>query len=218
MTHLPSRRPWRYAQLIATILTLTVGAYGMVLVASGFALIPEPVADNAFPLALRVHIAASSLALLLLPLQGVPTLRRRGSPVHRWVGRGYVAAAIIGGVSGTVAAFATTSGPIAAAGFAALGVAWVGATLVAIGQARRRRLAAHRAWALRSAALAFAAVTLRLELPLADALGLGWDLAYPAIAWLCWIPNLVVAQWLIVQQVKQRATTVRRTLHPTPAR
>ncbi|MBP6994883.1 MAG: DUF2306 domain-containing protein [Phycicoccus sp.] len=141
----PQRRR-RLTQLVATVLCLGVGAYGMVLVGSGFSLIPDPVCGNTFPLALRMHVAASSLALLLLPLQGVPGLRRRGSPWHRWVGRGYGAAAIAGGASGTAAAFTTTSGPVAAAGFTVLGVAWVATTLAAFGHARLGRRAAHQAW------------------------------------------------------------------------
>ena len=151
----PQRRR-RRTQLVATVLCLGVGAYGMVLVGSGFSLIPDPVCGNTFPLALRMHVAASSLALLLLPLQGVPGLRRRGSPWHRWVGRG-------------------------------------------------------------SAALAFAAVTLRIELPLASALGIGWDVAYPAIAWLCWIPNPLVAQRLIARSPNRSATSVSGQRLPSSA-
>jgi hypothetical protein len=41
-------------------------------------------------------------------------------------------------------------------------------------------------------------VTLRLYLPLSGAIGIPFDDAYPAIAWLCWVPNLVVAEWLVI--------------------
>ena len=59
--------------------------------------------------------------------------------------------------------------------------------------ARRSRLA------IRSLgyALTLAAVTLRVYLPASMALGLDFDRAYAAIAWLCWVPNLLAAQWLI---------------------
>jgi hypothetical protein len=49
----------------------------------------------------------------------------------------------------------------------------------------------------RSFALTFAAVTLRIYIPLALAAGVGFADSYPAIAWLCWVPNLVVAQFLV---------------------
>jgi hypothetical protein len=62
---------------------------------------------------------------------------------------------------------------------------------------RRRDLAAHRAWMVRSYALTLAAVTLRIYLPAAVIGGLDMTFAYPAIAWLCWVPNHVIAEWLL---------------------
>jgi hypothetical protein len=44
-----------------------------------------------------------------------------------------------------------------------------------------------------------AAVTLRLYLPLAALGGIPFEEAYPAIAWLCWVPNLVAAEWFFVR-------------------
>jgi hypothetical protein len=44
--------------------------------------------------------------------------------------------------------------------------------------------------------LAFAAVTLRLYVPGAMAAGIAFEVAYPAVAWLCWVPNLVAARWI----------------------
>jgi hypothetical protein len=55
----------------------------------------------------------------------------------------------------------------------------------------------HRRWMIRSYALTLAAVTLRIYLPASMLLGIPFPVAYPAIAWLCWVPNLLVAQWMI---------------------
>ncbi len=49
---------------------------------------------------------------------------------------------------------------------------------------------------VRNFALTFAAVTLRLYLPASAVVGVEFELAYAAIAWLCWIPNLVFAELL----------------------
>ena len=50
---------------------------------------------------------------------------------------------------------------------------------------------------VRSFALTFAAVTLRLYLGVSGASGVPFAVAYPLIAWACWVPNLVVAElWL----------------------
>ena len=47
--------------------------------------------------------------------------------------------------------------------------------------------------------LTFAAVTLRIYLPLSDLVGIDFDVAYPVIAWLCWVPNVIVAERLLVR-------------------
>ncbi len=52
----------------------------------------------------------------------------------------------------------------------------------------------HQRWMVRSFALCFAAVTLRLYLGAAMAGGLVYAQAYPVISFLCWVPNLVVAE------------------------
>jgi hypothetical protein len=61
--------------------------------------------------------------------------------------------------------------------------------------ARAGAFAAHRAWMVRNFALTFAAVTLRIYVPLSAALGIEFAVAYPFITWLCWVPNLLLAQW-----------------------
>jgi hypothetical protein len=55
----------------------------------------------------------------------------------------------------------------------------------------------HQVWMIRSYALTFAAVTLRIWLPMAQALQIEFIEAYRVIAWLCWVPNLLIAQWII---------------------
>lgn len=47
---------------------------------------------------------------------------------------------------------------------------------------------------VRNVSLTLAAVSLRIYLPLSMLAGIPFELAYPAIAWLCWVPNLWVAE------------------------
>jgi hypothetical protein len=56
------------------------------------------------------------------------------------------------------------------------------------------RFVQHRAWMIRSFALTFAAVTLRLYLPLAALLSINFVDAYRAISFLAWLPNLLVVE------------------------
>jgi hypothetical protein len=57
---------------------------------------------------------------------------------------------------------------------------------------------AHRGWMIRSYALCPAAVTLRLYRPASSMLGVPFEWSCPAIARLCWVPNLIIAEWLVV--------------------
>jgi thiol-disulfide isomerase/thioredoxin len=52
----------------------------------------------------------------------------------------------------------------------------------------------HRRWMIRSFALTSAAIALRMYLPLSFALHVPFSIGYPAIAWLCWIPNALAAE------------------------
>ncbi len=106
-----------------------------------------------------------------------------------------------------------STGPIAAAGFSALAVIWIFCTANAWRWARAKDFARHQRWMTRSYALTFAAVTLRLYLPAAIIAHLDIVVAYRAIAWLCWVPNLALAElWLrrrAVRTTPRRATPLR---------
>lgn len=184
-----------------TVFALAVGGYAVAVVASGFRLLPSEVASNGFPtaLGLRVHIVASGLALLLGPFQFASSVRGRVPSVHRWMGRTYMLACLVGGVSGGAIALFSASGPVAGAGFLALAVCWLGATLLGLRAIRTGVVTRHRRWMIRSFALTYAAVMLRIYVPLALVAGFEFAEAYRVIAWLCWLPNLVVAQLLLTR-------------------
>lgn len=185
----------RIGWAVLAVLSWGVAGYALYLVSTGFAAIPDGPGDNGLPLALQVHVATAAVPLLLWPVQTVRALRRRHPAVHRWVGRAYVAGVLVAGTSGTVAAVGTTAGPVAGAGFLLLGLAWLGCTAEAVLRVRSGDVDGHRRWMVRSVALTLAAVTLRLYLGTATAAGADFDVVYPAVAWLCWVPNLAVAQW-----------------------
>jgi hypothetical protein len=86
-------------------------------------------------------------------------------------------------------------GPVAQLGFAVLAVLWLYTGIRAYLAIRRGVVAKHRQWMVRNFALTFAAVTLRLYLPIPLIAGLDFALAYSIIAWLCWLPNLAFAEW-----------------------
>jgi len=191
--------PWAVMAILSTV----VGAYALFLTVTGFAFVPSNVKANAFPspLGVEIHIAASAFALLMGPWQFLRPLRTRWPNVHRWMGRTYVAACLAGGAAGASIALFSQAGPIAGSAFLVLGVLWVLTTSLGWRAARQRRFVDHERWMIRSFALTFAAVTLRAYLPIGIMLYPGdFYFPYRVIAWLCWVPNLLVAEtWLRVR-------------------
>lgn len=146
-----------------------------------------------------VHAVAASTALILGVMQFSSGVRRRWSRLHRVSGRLYVAGCIAGGASALVLSAGLSTGPVAAAGFGMLGVLWLHATMQGLRSTRARDFSRHRAWMIRSYAFTFAAVTLRIYLPMSQMLGIDFALAYRYIAWLAWVPNMVIAEVYVRQ-------------------
>ena len=155
---------------------------------------------------LIAHATCSSIALLLGPWQFLPGLRARFLNLHRWMGRIYCVAVLAGWIASLPIAAHAETGSVASAGFLLLGIVWSGSTAMAWVSIRGGRVQAHREWMVRSYALTAAAITLRIYLPLSLVAGVPFTMCYPTIAWMCWVPNLVFAEWLIRRsRVKKRA-------------
>jgi uncharacterized membrane protein len=155
------------------------------------------------PLYAAFHVLGSGVALLIGGFQFLPRLRARRIQLHRWLGRAYLIAVLIGGVGGIVMAGRADGGLGGQFGFFLLGVVWLVSGWQAYAAIRRGDIQAHRVWMIRNFALTFAAVTLRIYLGASQAVfGLSFAEFYPAVAWLCWVPNLIVAEWLIVAMPK----------------
>lgn len=169
-------------------------------------LFPDPVlADSmaphleARPFVFLTHVVGGVTALALGSIQLV-TWRGPRRAWHRAAGRVYVLACLIGAIAGFGLAATTPAGPVAGAGFGLLAVFWFGTTTLAWRKAVSGDFAQHRRWMIRSLSLTFAAVTLRIMIPLSPLTGLDFPTAYQAIAFLCWIPNLLLIElWLRLQ-------------------
>ncbi len=155
-------------------------------------------------LALFAHICIAPLVLAIVPFQFSTRIRSARPRLHRWMGRCYGLGILISGVAGFSLAIGTNAGPVASAGFAALAVLWIAVTARAIWLATQRRIAEHQLWMIRSAALTLAAVTLRLYLPFL-VMGFGFQTGYMIVAWACWVPNVIAAEWIIRRRAVRAA-------------
>jgi uncharacterized membrane protein len=183
-----------------TLLAAGVAGYALVGVAIGIEkLLPAMAYHVPERLAFAAtHFAVGGFVLLIGPFQFLPRFRTRWPVLHRWLGRLYVAGCLFSGVAGFMLAQNTNAGPVARTGFTLLAIFWVITTSMAFLKARNQQFADHRRWMIRSYALTFAAVTLRFYLPV-SLMGFGIDfaIAYPAISFACWVPNAIVAEWMI---------------------
>ncbi|MBR7801744.1 DUF2306 domain-containing protein [Undibacterium fentianense] len=143
------------------------------------------------------HIFASCLALLIGPFQFSTQLRAIFPIWHRRLGKIYLCLGVLlGGVSGLVMANTAYGGIASNLGFGILALLWLYTGLSAYRSIRIGDINAHQRWMIRNFALSLAALSLRIYLPLILIFGLSFSFWYPIISWLCWVPNLIIAEWL----------------------
>jgi uncharacterized membrane protein len=168
--------------------------------------------------AFYLHIGFGGLALLLSPFQFATRLRARAPSVHRAVGRVVLGSIAIAGTAALVLAPHSIAGLVGTLGFGLLAVLWLTFATGAFRAIRRRDVAGHRRLVVRTFALTYAAVTLRLWLGVLIAVQSGlagvdpdvaFDRAYLLVPFLSWVPNLLVAEWYL-------ATRERRTARASP--
>ncbi|MEX0964583.1 MAG: DUF2306 domain-containing protein [Pseudohongiellaceae bacterium] len=145
-----------------------------------------------------LHFIAGGIVLMVGALQFNASLRAKYPHIHRMLGRLYVTGCLIGGFAGLYLAFYSTGGIVSHWGFGMLAVSWIVTTSMAYRHIRAGNVRIHQDWMIRSYALTLAAVTLRVYLPISQMSGYDFEEAYQAIAWLCWVPNLIIAEWFII--------------------
>ncbi|WP_426594810.1 DUF2306 domain-containing protein [Cellulomonas sp. McL0617] len=154
------------------------------------------------------HVGAGGIALVLAPVQFWAGLRDRFRVVHRAVGRLYLVAVLVAGVAALTLAPVNSAGMVGFFGFGTLAILWVGTGWRGYHAIRGGDVPSHQAWMIRNVALTYAAVTLRLWTGLLMGLQSPWISsgadadaafanAYAAVPFLCFLPNLVVAEWLV---------------------
>jgi|HigsolmetaAR203D_1030402.scaffolds.fasta_scaffold02644_7 uncharacterized membrane protein len=165
---------------------------------------------------LYLHAVGSAIALGVGPLLFSRRIQAKRLKLHRLLGKMYVIAIVIGGLSGIYLSFKALGGWVSQAGFLALDVLWLYATYMGYRRIRQKRIELHREWMTRSFALTFAGVTLRFWVALLGMLTIplenfsqfellldDFNRTYRLDAWLCWVPNLIFAEWLIRRRRKK---------------
>jgi uncharacterized membrane protein len=193
---IPQRHPWLSTPLwwFMLVSCIAVILYGT----RYFLVVPGDRHFSQYILPLRLHIAGGMGALLAGPWQFSERLRARALNLHRWLGRFYLLEVALGSIAGFYMAVVSKEGLPTHLGFGILAVLWFFTGLQAYLKVRGGNILEHRQWMIRNFALSLAAVTLRYYMPLM-LIALHWSFrtTYIAVSWLCWVPNLFVAEWLV---------------------
>ena len=192
---------------VSTLLAWSIAISALYLVSNPIAMTHHPVIAHhldARPNAVYMHFIFSPFALMIGIIQMLPAIRALAF-IHGWIGRIYVLCCLVGAMGGVWLAPSSSSGVWGQSGFGLLGIFWFSMTLRGYLSAREGDYEDHRSWMIRSYALTFAAVTLRIQLGIVGANGWDMSLFYPIIAWSCWLPNLILAEWWLAKDAKAAA-------------
>lgn len=163
-----------------------------------------------FPYVSSIHFIGGAIAIVVGALQFSTRIRNRFIVLHRYMGKTYVVAILFSGIAGFILAINSVAGPFAQMGFALMALTWLITTGYGYVAVRRKQISGHKQWMMRSYAVTVAGVTLRLYLGIGFAAGLSFSEFYPYLAWLCWVPNLVVMEvYLRVSSGKNVSSPVR---------
>lgn len=141
------------------------------------------------PFLFRLHMSASALALLLLPLVW---MARTTPHLHRPLGRALGIFVVVGGLTALPVAVLSSSGEIARAGFFVQGLVWLGLLGAGWRAIRAKALHRHAHLMLMMGAVTTGAVWFRLITGAAIIFGWPFEPAYAAAAWAGWLIPLAL--------------------------
>ncbi|MFT6433301.1 MAG: putative membrane protein [Candidatus Azotimanducaceae bacterium] len=158
-----------------------------------------------------MHVIGGGIVIVTGGFQFWPQLRRDHINIHRWLGRIYLTFILIGGVGGLVIAPQSDGGLVAHFGFGMLAVLWLFSGWQAYACIRRGDIASHREWMMRNFAMTFGAVMLRIYLGLFAVAGVEFVDAYPTVAWIAWVPNLILVEWYLALKANKPVSAITLT-------
>lgn len=150
------------------------------------------------------HIILGGIALLIGWIQFNKKFRNKNLELHKKIGKIYVLCALISGISGLYIALYATGGYSTKIGFLGMAIFWFITTLFGFLAIKKGNIIKHQKLMIYSYSVCFSAVTLRIWLPILTATLGGFLPAYRIVAWLSWIPNIIIAYFIIKYQFKNQ--------------
>ena len=144
-----------------------------------------------------IHIILGGISLLIGWIQFNKKCRNNYPSIHKKIGKLYIICVLTSAIAGIYIAFYATGGIVTTTAFLTLGIIWFYTTLNAFFAIKKGKVAKHQNLMIYSYAATFGAVTLRIWLPLFTWYFGNFFKAYPLAAWMAFIPNLIVAYFII---------------------
>ncbi|MDR5589919.1 DUF2306 domain-containing protein [Christiangramia sp. SM2212] len=199
------------------ILCISIGLYPIIYFVAdrNFGLLASKtdalLSDQIWNYAFYGHIVPGGLALLIGWTQFSSRIRKKRIKIHRNIGRIYLFSVIISGICGFYIAQFATGGISNIIGFSLSALIWLGTTIGAYIAITKGNIKLHQNLMIFSYAICFSAVTLRIWLPILISATGDFIIAYRIVGWLSWVPNLVVAYFIITKREKRMVNLSRQT-------
>lgn len=157
-----------------------------------------------------IHVYTAMIVLVSGSFQFSRYLRQRHKILHRTLGYVYVLLILcFAAPTGLVMGLHANGGLTAQVLFVLLSILWWYYTLLALLSAKDGKYTAHKEFMMRSFALTLSALTLRIwKVILAKAFHLAPMDIYVIIAGLGWVPNLLLAEYLIFKSKKHSSLSL----------
>ena len=153
-----------------------------------------------------IHVYASIWALLAGFTQFSKSLLKKRPGWHRRFGYVYVINILfITGPAGLLMGFYANGGISSRIAFVMLALLWIFFTAMALYKAKQKDFKAHRRYMIRSYALTLSAITLRAwKYAISNAVELPPMDIYRAVAWLGWVINIIIAEYIIRRSANKK--------------
>ena len=157
-----------------------------------------------YRIAFFIHVFSAIFVLLAGYSQFSNSFRIRYPKMHRRLGWLYaIVTLFLAGPSGFIIGIYANGGLSSQIAFCLLAFLWMLFTAIALIQIIKKQVSSHKAWMIRSFALALSAITLRAWKYILVALFHPKPMdVYQIVAWLGWTLNLVIAEIIILNKIK----------------
>ncbi len=194
--------------LVSSILMFIYSFVGYVFLPPGTLAPPLKPSFDSNTLAIISHAVFSSIAIVSGVIQLRKSFRDKHPVLNIHLRKIYFVSVLFGGVTGLYLAFFAYAGFANVVGFSLLAVLWLLTTFNAYIAQKNDDIETYKVWIIRSFALTFAAVTLRIYMGIFFII-FGYrqfDYFYATLGFLCWIPNIVIIEWMyLLPKFKKRS-------------